>query len=161
MVVSPRGGPVAKRGCKSESSLRGIASACAGYFRSAFAWVAILAVVVQLGSAAVRPAMANPAESDASAARSALAALLGPDVALCLHDGGSAPGSPSHDSHHCCDDCALCQLTGHAAALLPPDVFLPAQFARYLTPLGVPQERGLAKPRVLALAQPRAPPISL
>ena len=128
---------------------------------SFFAWAAILALVLQLGAAPTPRAMASPAEADAVAALGALSALLGPDVALCLHEDGSAPGSLGHGQHDCCIDCALCQATGHAAALVPPDAFLPARFAFQATPLGVINETERARPRVPPSAQPRAPPPSV
>jgi hypothetical protein len=130
------------------------------WMRSSFsAWAAILALVLQLGAAPAPRAMASSAEADAVAALGALSALLGPNVALCLHEDGSAPGSPTHGQHDCCIDCALCQAAGHAAALVPPDAFLPTPFAVQTRPLGVANETKLAKPRVPASAQPRAPPL--
>jgi hypothetical protein len=133
----------------------------ASLVRSTFvAWMAILALVLQLGSAPSHNAMASRSEADAVAALGALKALLGPNVALCLHEDGSAPGSPSHDSHGCCQDCALCHSAGHLAALLPPSHAAPAIFARYVAPLRLPEGPNLAKPRFAASAQPRAPPIS-
>jgi hypothetical protein len=127
---------------------------------SFFAWAAILALVLQLGAAPAPRAMAGSAEADAVAALGALSALLGPNVALCLHEDGSQPGSPGHGQHDCCVDCALCQGAGHVAALVPPAAFLPARFALQATPLGVIDETTLTKLRVSASAQPRAPPLS-
>jgi hypothetical protein len=127
---------------------------------SFFAWAAILALVMQLGAAPTSRAMASPAEADAVEALGALSALLGPNVALCLHEDGSAPGSPGHGQHDCCVDCALCQAAGHAAALVPPDAFPPIRFALHATPLGVINETERAPPRVPSSAQPRAPPLS-
>jgi hypothetical protein len=124
------------------------------------AWITVLALVAQLGLAAQRPAMANAGQADAVAALGALSALLGPNVALCLHEDGSAPGSPGHGQHDCCIECALCQAAGHAAALVPPDAFLPARFAFQATPLVVANETERAPPRVPPSAQPRAPPLS-
>jgi hypothetical protein len=148
---------VTRSGRRSTTARRGGASR---WIRSSFfAWAAILALVLQLGAAAPR-AMASPAEAEAVAALGVLSALLGPNVALCLHEDGSAPGSPGHSQHDCCVDCALCQAAGHAAALVPPDAFLPARFALFATPLGVADETQLTKPRVSASAQPRAPPLS-
>jgi hypothetical protein len=157
-VSTRRGRVVTTRRCIAKARRRAVA--WTKRFRSAFvAWLAVLAVLMQLGSAAQHPAVANPAQSDAVAALDALTALLGPHVVLCEHDDGSAPGSPAHDPRSCCD-CALCQLTGHAAALLPPDTFLTAQFALHGPPLVISNERSLAKPHVVAFAQPRAPPNS-
>jgi hypothetical protein len=104
--------------------------------------------------------MAGSAEAEAVAALGALSALLGPNVALCLHEDGSAPGSPGHGQHDCCVDCALCQAAGHAAALVPPAAFLPTRFALETRPLDVINEIERAPPRVSASAQPRAPPLS-
>jgi hypothetical protein len=132
-----------------------------GYFRSAFAaWLAIVALVVQLGSPVQPRLMADAGQSDGLAALGALTALLGPNVVLCVHEGGSEPGSPPRDSHHCCDDCALCQLTGHVAALMPPGDFVLAQLARDSRPLRFVMATNFAKPPPVAFAQPRAPPIS-
>jgi len=102
--------------------------------------------------------MASPGQGEAAAALGALKALLGPNVALCVRDDASPPGSPSHDPHRCCDDCALRQLTGHSA-LVPAGEAVPTLFTRYAKPLSVPADARLAKPRVVASAQPRAPPI--
>ena len=125
--------------------------------RSIFtAWIAILALVVQLASAVQTHAMANPAQSDAAVALGALTALLGPNVALCEHDDGSTPGAPSHDQHHCCD-CALRHATGHLA-LAPPDHSAPAPFTRDAKPLGAPADASPVKARAFASAQPRGPP---
>jgi hypothetical protein len=103
--------------------------------------------------------MASPSEAEAAAALGALKALLGPNVALCVRDDASAPGSPSHDPHKCCDDCALRQLTGHSA-LAPPGHAFPVPFAQYAKPLSVPADASLAEARAVAAAQPRGPPIS-
>jgi hypothetical protein len=147
---------VTRSGRRSTTATRGGASR---WIRSSFfAWAAILALVLQLGAASAPRAMASPAEAEAVAALGVLSALLGPNVALCLHEDGS--GSPGHSQHDCCVDCALCQAAGHAAALVPPDAFLPARFALFATPLGVADETQLTKPRVSASAQPRAPPLS-
>ncbi|WP_158815749.1 DUF2946 family protein [Methylocapsa sp. S129] len=124
------------------------------------AWVAVLALILQLGLAPAPRAMASAGEADAAAALGALSALLGPNVALCLHEDGSAPGSPSHDSHDCCIDCTLCQLTGHAAALVPPNHAVPLGFARIASRLSIPSDARVARPPLVASAQPRAPPIS-
>ena len=131
------------------------------WMRSSFsAGAAILALVLQLGAAPAPRAMASSAEADAVAALGALSALLGPNVALCLHEDGSAPGSPSHDSHGCCDDCALCHAAGHLAALVAASHAIPAIFSSYSHSLSIPADAGIAKPRFAASAQPRAPPIS-
>jgi len=103
--------------------------------------------------------MAGPSEAEAAAALGALKALLGPNVALCVRDDASAPGSPSHDPHKCCDDCALRQLTGHSA-LAPSGHAFPTPFARHAKPLSVPADASLAKAWAVAAAQPRGPPIS-
>jgi hypothetical protein len=103
--------------------------------------------------------MASPGQGQAAAALGALKALLGPNVALCARDDASAPGSPSHDPHKCCDDCALRQLTGHSA-LLPAGHAVPVLLMGYAKPLSVPADASLAKARAVASAQPRGPPIS-
>jgi hypothetical protein len=140
---------------------RGGLGRAASLARSSFvAWIAILALVLQLGSAPSHNAMASHSEADAVAALGALKALLGPNVALCLHEDGSAPGSPSHDSHGCCDDCALCHAAGHLAALVAASHAIPAIFSSYSHSLSIPADAGIAKPRFAASAQPRAPPIS-
>ena len=124
------------------------------------AWLAILAIVLQLGAPSLHPAMAAPAEADAVGAIGALTALLGPNVALCLHEDGSAPGFPAHDQHKCCDDCMLCQHGGFAAALLPPNHAIPAPFASNAKRLFVAAWTRVGKPNDLAFAQPRGPPLS-
>ncbi|MGO8799446.1 MAG: DUF2946 family protein [Roseiarcus sp.] len=124
--------------------------------RSVFVvWIAILALVGQLASAVQPDAMASPAQAEAAAALSALSALLGPNVEFCHRDDGS----PTKGSHSCCDDCALCQHNAHAAALASPGVFLPVRFARCAGPSGFSDETSLARPRLVASAQPRAPPV--
>jgi hypothetical protein len=131
------------------------------WIRSSFlAWAAILALVLQLGAAPASRAMTSSAEADTVAALGALSALLGPNVALCLHEDGSAPGSPAHRQHDCCVDCTLCQAAGHTAALVPPGAAAPVRFAHYAKLLSVLVAAGGAKPRLTASAQPRAPPIS-
>jgi len=122
------------------------------------AWLAALALVVQLGATAAPRTPANAGE--AVAALGALAALLGPNVALCLHEDGSGPGAPAHDPHHCCDDCALCQHGGQAAALVAHGHAVPTPFARPAGRLAVVADARLAGPRRVAAGQPRAPPIS-
>jgi hypothetical protein len=128
--------------------------------RSIFvAWIAVLALVVQLASAVQTHAMASAGQAEAAAALGELKALLGPNVALCARDDASAPGSPSRDPHRCCDDCALRQLTGHSA-LAPAGHAVPTLVTRYAEPLSVPADARLAKARAVAAAQPRGPPIS-
>ena len=103
--------------------------------------------------------MASPAQAEAAAALAALNALLGPNVALCVRDDASAPGSPSHDPHKCCDDCALRQCAGHSA-ILPPGHAAAVLVARCAKPPSVSADAGLAGARMIASAQPRGPPIS-
>jgi hypothetical protein len=149
-------------GQKTGMRLRRLGRAAATGFRQAFvAWIAILALVVQLGSAPISPAMADVHDAEAVAALGALTALLGPNVTLCERGDASAPGSPSHNSRHCCDDCALCQLDGHAAALAPSSDAIPLLFAYDAKPLNIPGDVGFSRLRRVAFAQPRAPPISL
>ena len=146
---------------RSEGRWCGLIRAPSGRVRSAvFAWIAVLAVVLQLGAAPAPRAVVNSGEADAVAALGALSALLGPHVALCLHEDGSAPGSPAPGSHSCCDDCALCQHNGPAAALLPPSHAIQAPLGGYAKPLSIASDLGVAKPKRPAFAQPRAPPIS-
>jgi hypothetical protein len=140
---------------------RRLGRAAAMGVRSAFvAWIAILALVVQLGSAQIPQAMAQTGDAEAVAALGALAALLGPNVALCARGDASSPASPSHDSHPCCDDCALCQLTGHAAALVPSGHAIAFLFEHKAKPLSAVRDSRVAAMRRVASAQPRAPPIS-
>jgi hypothetical protein len=129
--------------------------------RSIFiAWIAILALVSQLAAAVQTHAMASPAPSEAAAALSALKGLLGPDVALCARDDGSAPVAPANDSHKCCADCALRHAAGHLG-LTPPDLSAPAPFMREAAPLGAPADASPAAGRIVAAAQPRGPPASI
>jgi len=113
-----------------------------------------------MGSGLASRPIASAGEADAVAALGALSALLGPNVALCLHEDGSAPGSPSRDHPSCCDDCALCQHGAHSAVVLPSSHAVPAPLAGSSRPLAIPSDPGAAKPRRVAFAQPRAPPIS-
>lgn len=146
---------------RNKTGLRRLGRAATAAARSSFvAWIAILALVVQLGSVSVLPAAAETGDAQAVAALGALKALLGPNVALCERDA-SAPGAPAHAPHHCCDDCALCQLAGHGAALIPSDPVGPVLFARATERLNAQRPSSIARPRLFASAQPRAPPISL
>lgn len=148
-----------KRGGIGKTGGRGVVRASMRACRSALvAWIAVLALVAQLGSAVQHPAMANAGQADGVAALSALSAALGPNVALCLHEDGSAPGAPSHDSHDCCIDCALCQAPGHAAALVPPDLAGPVVFARLAGRLTARADASRDKPFSVASAKPRGPP---
>ena len=132
--------------------------AAGGTARSIYvAWIAILALVAQLAVVQTH-AMASPGPSDAVAALGVLKGLLGPNVALCAHDDASAPGAPSHESHQCCVDCALCHATG-PLALAPPYPSAPTPFTRGAKPLGVQADAGPAEPRAVAAAQPRGPPV--
>ena len=106
-------------------------------------------------------AMAGAGDTEAVAALGALTALLGPNAALCQRADASAPGSPSHNSHHCCDDCALCQLDGHTAALAPSCGAILLPFANNARPLEIPGDASFSRLQRVAFAQPRAPPISL
>jgi hypothetical protein len=119
----------------------------------------ILALIVQLGSAQIPQAMAQTGDAEAVAALGALTALLGPNVALCARGDVSSPAAPSHDSHSCCDDCALCQLTAHAA-LVPSGHAIAFLFQHNAKPLSVARDSRIAVTRRVASAQPRAPPIS-
>jgi hypothetical protein len=126
---------------------------------SLVAWVAIVALVFQLGSASPQREMAGSGQSDALAALGVLSALLGPNVALCLHEEDSAPGLPSHGPHHCCVDCVVCQSGSHASVLAADwrDAAMP--IARIVRSHGFPEGRSAAKPRSEMVAQPRAPPV--
>ena len=123
------------------------------------AWFAVLAIVLQLGAPSLHRAMAAPGEADAGAALGALTALLGPNVALCLHEDGSAPGSPAHNQHDCCADCVLCQHSASAAALLPPNHGVPAPLAGDAKRFSVASQADVSDLRRVAFAQPRAPPL--
>jgi hypothetical protein len=139
---------------------RRLGRAAAMGVRSAFiAWMAIVALIVQLGSAQIPQAMAQTGDSEAVAALGALTALLGPNVALCARGDASAPASPSHDSHSCCDDCALCQLTGHAAALVPSGHAIALLLEHNAKPLSAVRDSRIAAIKRVASAQPRAPPV--
>lgn len=132
----------------------------APFYSSALAWIAVFAIVLQLGAPPLHRAVANTGTAEAVAAFGELAALLGPNVALCLHEDGSAPGSPAHDQHDCCADCALCQHAGHSAAVVPPSSAVPISYARQPRRVRLAVEAVVAAPRLIAVAQPRAPPIS-
>jgi hypothetical protein len=149
---------VNRGGQRPQTWLRRRVRAARVSIRSVFvAWIAILALVGQLASA-VRPhVVASPAQAEAAAALSALSALLGPNIEFCHQDTGP-PDSPTHNSHSCCDDCALCHATGHLA-LAPPDYPAPAPFTRYAKPLGVQADASPARVRAVAAAQPRGPPV--
>jgi len=152
---------VGRKDQKSGIKRRRLGRAAATGVRSAFiAWMAILALVVQLGSAPIPQAAAHSGDSEAVAALGALTALLGPNVALCARGDASSPASPSHDSHSCCDDCALCQLTGHAAALVPSGHAIAFLFEHNAKPLPAVRDSRVAAISRVPSAQPRAPPIS-
>ncbi len=77
------------------------------------AWIAALAILVQLtAGAAHTPQDASPAESAALA----LSAAIGQTVALCGEGAGGSAGAPHHGAP-CCNDCTLCHAAGCAAAL--------------------------------------------
>jgi len=153
---------VGRKDQKSGIKGRRLGRAAATGVRSAFiAWMAILALVVQLGSAPIPQAMAQTGDAEAVAALGALTALFGPNVALCARGDASSPASPSHDLHPCCDDCALCQHTGHAVALVPSGHAIALLSARSAKPPKIPGNAGVAALRRVAFAQPRAPPTSL
>jgi hypothetical protein len=149
---------VKRGGQRPQSWLRRRRAASASARSIFIAWVAILALVVQLASAVQTHAMASPGPSDAAAALGALKGLFGPNVALCVRDDASAPAAPSHDPHKCCDDCTLCQSTGHSA-LAPPNLPAPAPFARDARPLLARADASPAKARAVSSAQPRGPPV--
>lgn len=114
------------------------------------AWLAIVALVAQLGAAAACPAMVPT--TNQAAALGALKALLGPNVALCAHAAGK-PGAPAQD-HHCCSDCALCHGLAHAA-------LAPVVSALALVMSARPVMLAAAiffDARVTVAAQPRGPP---
>lgn len=130
-----------------------------GRLRSAlFAWIGVLAVLLQIGAGPVHRAEPRPAAADAQAALGALVAAFGPNVVLCLSEDGS--GSPTHGSHDCCDDCALCHHGGQSAAVLPPSSADPVLYAAPPRPLRVALDAGVDRPRLVLSARPRGPPFS-
>jgi hypothetical protein len=77
-------------------------------------WIAVLALLVQLAAVAVQPAQAQAPHEQAAAA---LSAAIGQPVSLCDQGDADHSGGSNHSS--CCDDCPLCRLSHHAAAILP------------------------------------------
>jgi hypothetical protein len=130
-----------------------------GRFRSAaLAWLAVFAILLQVGAGPFHRWEAKAADADALSALGALTAAFGPHVALCLNEDGPGPGTPAHDSHDCCDDCALCQQSGHSAALVPAGHAVPTRTMRALAGPLAPADADAPTPRRAASAQPRAPP---
>jgi len=121
------------------------------------AWFAVLAVIIQLGVAALHPAMAA-AQRDLAAA--ALSAAIGQDVSLCDHPGDDSGGAPAGNGHSCDDDCPLCRIASHAAAILPKPAVSPLVLGAPASTVLIPgrSERALA-PVAHSTARPRAPPI--
>jgi hypothetical protein len=122
------------------------------------AWAAIIALVLQVGIATPSQAMAGSDQSDAAATLGALTALLGPNVALCLHEDGSAPGSPSQSPHHCCADCVLSQAAAHSAAIVSTGYAALPLTSRISISLPLVDDSGVGRPRSEVIAQPRARP---
>lgn len=148
---------MAERGGKRNGRRRGKVLAWGCRFRSTLiACVALLGFVLQPIASVQHVTSAT--QSDVAGALGELAAVFGPNVVICEHDNGSAPAAPTRNSHSCCDDCALCQSAGHAAAVAPPEVDLPTKLFRVAAHLDVPDDIGLTRP-AFVLAQPRAPPV--
>jgi hypothetical protein len=123
---------------------------------SAFAWVAALALILQIGlSAAHGPTKVSSAELAAAA----LSAAIGQQVSLCAEGAGGHSGAPDGSSP-CCDDCALCSVGCHlgAAALQRVATLLAPQsvIAEVLTsPVDAPSR----PPTFFSSARSRAPPL--
>jgi hypothetical protein len=122
--------------------------------RPALAWIAALALVLQIGfSAAHAPASASSAELAAAA----LSTAIGQQVSLCAERGGDHSGAPGH-AFPCCDDCALCG----ACSPLAPSQSLAALFAPERPAVGAFAPRGEAEalpPTFFSAARSRAPPL--
>jgi Protein of unknown function (DUF2946) len=77
-------------------------------------WIGLLALLIQLTVVAALPAQTQTPREQAA---SALSAAIGAPVALCDQADADRSGKSHHSS--CCDDCPLCRLSHHAAAILP------------------------------------------
>jgi hypothetical protein len=122
--------------------------------RPAAAWIAALALVLQIGfSAAQAPTSAASAELAAAA----LSAAIGQQVSLCAEPGGDHSGAPGH-AFPCCVDCALCA----ACCPLAPSQSLAALFApeRLSVEALAPRVEAEARlPTFFSAARSRAPPL--
>ena len=91
-------------------------------------------------------------------AAAALSAAIGEDVSLCAkaddHPGAPTPG------HSCDDDCPLCRIASHAAAILPGRAAPPLVLAKLVATVLIPRDNAPAlAPIPFSNAQPRAPPV--
>jgi hypothetical protein len=121
------------------------------------AWLAALALVLQLGFGGVSHWAAAGA-SAAEHAVTALSAAIGQEVSLCA-GGAGGPGPPG-PSYPCCEDCTLCGFACHSSALAPQHAAAPfgpqriaaAAFRRR-------QDADAAPPLFQSNGRPRAPPL--
>ena len=119
------------------------------------AWIAALAILVQLtAGAAPTPQVASPAESAALA----LSAAIGQTVVLCGKGAGDPAGAPHHGPP-CCNDCTLCHGAGCAAALPVACLDWSAVSGQAVVALGKRQSQHVALLFRGANARSRAPPI--
>jgi hypothetical protein len=125
------------------------------------AWIAaVLALVFQLGlsaSHAAERASASPAELAAAA----LGAALGQQIVLC-DQAGSDHADPHGHSSPCCDDCALCGVACHAAALAPRlAALLAPQPLAIIVAFRLNTDEAAPSRFNYFNARPRAPPLSI
>jgi hypothetical protein len=117
------------------------------------AWLASLALILQLvASAAHTPQIS----SSADLAAAALSAAIGQQVLFC----GGANNHAPRDHAPCCDDCALCHGSNCAAGVLPLRLASETAPARVVaTRLNARDREHFAPPFFVAAARPRAPPV--
>ena len=98
------------------------------------------------------------AASPRQQAEAALSAAIGEDVSLCAQ-AGDHPGAPI-PGHSCDDDCPLCRIAGHTAAILPERAAPPLVLADFVAAVLIPRDNAPAlAPIPFSNAQPRAPPV--
>ncbi|HEV3043258.1 MAG TPA: DUF2946 family protein [Roseiarcus sp.] len=126
--------------------------------RPGAAWLAALALVLQLGFGGVSHWAAVGA-SAAELAVTALRAAVGREVSLCAEGAGGHSGAPD-PSDPCCDDCALCVFACHSAALAPQREAAPFALRRIAAAASRRREDADATPPLFrSNGRPRAPPL--
>jgi hypothetical protein len=122
------------------------------------AWLAVLALVLQLGFGGVSHWAAAGA-SAAELAATGLSAAVGQEVSLCAEGAGGHSGAPD-PSYPCCDDCALCGFACHSAALAPQRAAgLIAPTRAVAAEFEAGADENALPPVFFSTARPRAPPV--
>ena len=127
-------------------------------FRSPLpAFVAALALIVQLFAISFHHPIAPPGGAEAAAIE--LKALFGDDVVVCSQaDDSLAPSAAGRA--HCDEGCPLCQFAGAAAALTaPPLEFALVPPSRASIFVAADLERADRRSELSAHARARAPPL--